>query len=185
MGMAEPFVLHFEDSGKWSSLPEWAECFISIGRQLASAPQETSRLVTAIIVPTRAYGAAFVSVGMVVSEAASHDPDSQTSHFEKLFDLVPGTPVIFRPEKGKALKGLIQMPEELNGKLWIKVQLHSRAGGGLTYFVDESHALQVQPAGGVIRKLPKKQRKNNTRTANGFVDCLFGEADSVRSYRWN
>src|SRR5690606_13077273 len=31
-----PVNLHFEDSGEWYSLPEWAEYFISIGKQLAS-----------------------------------------------------------------------------------------------------------------------------------------------------
>lgn len=180
MGSTKPFVLHFEDSGKWSSLPEWAEYFISVGRQLATAPQQESRLVTAIIVPTRAYGAAFVSVGMVISEASLRDPDSQASHFERLFELVPGTPVVFRPGKGKALKGLIQMPEELDGKLWIRVQVHSAAGGGLTHFVDESRALQVQPARGVGWKLPKKQRKDSIRTANRFVDSLLGETDPVQ-----
>ena len=34
-----PVNLHFEDSGKWYSLPEWAEYFINVGKQLASADQ--------------------------------------------------------------------------------------------------------------------------------------------------
>jgi hypothetical protein len=180
LGITEPFVLHFEDSGKWCSIPDWAEYFISVGRQLASAPQEKSRLVTAIIVPTRAYGAAFVSLGMVVSDASSRDADSEASHFEKLFDLAPGTPVVIRPGKGKALKGLVGTPEERDGKLWIRVQVHSTAGGGLTHLVDESRALQVQPAGGATWKLPKKQGDISSRTANRFVDRLLGETDPVQ-----
>lgn|GEM_PF-2956184 len=180
MNLTEPFVLHFEDSGKWFSLPEWAEYFISVGKQLASAPQVDSRLVTAIIVPTRAFGAAFVSVGMVISDASLRDHDSQAAHFERLFDLAPGTPVVYRPKKGKSLKGLIQMPEERDGKLWIRVQVHSADGGGLTQLVDEARALQVQPAGGLSWKLPKKQGQDSIRTANKFVDYLLGETDPVQ-----
>jgi len=63
--------LHFEDSGKWYSLPEWAEYFISVGKQLAVADNSKSRIVTAIVVPTRAYCAAFVSLGMRSGELYS------------------------------------------------------------------------------------------------------------------
>ena len=73
MTVIAPVKLHFEDSGEWYSLPEWAEYFISVGKQLASAELSDSRAVTAIVVPTRAFGAAFVSLGMVVSDAAARD----------------------------------------------------------------------------------------------------------------
>lgn len=118
-----PVNLHFEDSGDWYSLPEWAEYFISVGKQLASADHSTSRIVTAIVVPTRAYCAAFVSLGMVVSDAAKRDRPSEAVHFEKLFDLPAGTPVIFRPSPHKVLKGVLQGPEEYNGKLHVRVQV--------------------------------------------------------------
>jgi hypothetical protein len=179
--MSDPALvnLHFEDSGNWYSLPEWAEYFISVGKQLASAEQSESRIVTAIVVPTRAYGAAFVSLGMVISDAAARDRSSEAAHFEKLFDLSPGTPVIFRPNPGKTLRGILQAPEETAGKLYVRVQVHSRDGGGLTYLIDESRALQVQPARH-SGKLPKKQGGENTRFSNGFVDSLLGEADPVQ-----
>ena len=179
MGIREPFTLHFEDSGKWCSLPEWAEYFISIGRQHALTPPADSRLVTAIVVPTRAFSAAFVGMGMVISEASLRDPATETAHFEKLFDLPPGTPVIFRPEKGKTLKGVILTPEECRGKIWVKVQVQSNDGGGLTCFIDEPHALQVQPVGGHPWKLPKDPGNSNIRFANMFVDRLLGEDDPV------
>ena len=101
-GMSDPALvdLHFEDSGKWYSLPEWAEYFIGVGKQLAFAPQAESRIVTAIIVPTRAFGAAFLSLGMVISDAASRDQASESAHFEKLFDLPPGTPMVHPSEEG-------------------------------------------------------------------------------------
>ena len=146
MTVIAPVKLHFEDSGEWYSLPEWAEYFISVGTQLASADLSDSRAVTAIVVPTRAFGAAFVSLGMVVSDAAARDHASQAAHFEALFDLPPGTNVIFRPKPGKTLRGIMQAPEECDGKLCVRVQVHSRDGGGLTYILDESRASQVQPA---------------------------------------
>ena len=77
MSALTPVSLHFEDSGEWYSLPEWAEYFISVGKQLASADDSTSRIVTAIVVPTRAYCAAFVSLGMVISDAAARTTRQQ------------------------------------------------------------------------------------------------------------
>jgi hypothetical protein len=179
MSAPAPVNLHFEDSGNWHSLPEWAEYFINVGRQLACADQPESRIVTAVVVPTRAFGAAFVSLGMVISDAAARDHSSESAHFEKLFDLPAGTPVIFRPQPGKTLRGILQEPEEYSGKLYVRVQVHSRAGGGLTHLLDESRALQVQPARH-SGKLPKKQGGENARFANEFVDTLLGEADPVQ-----
>lgn len=179
MSESVPVKLHFEDSREWYSLPEWAEYFISIGKHLAAAPQSGSPIVTAIVVPTRAFGAAFVSLGMVISDAASRDRTSEAVHFEKLFDLPPGSPVIYRRKPGQALKGVLLKPEERDGKLWVRVQVHSRAGGGLTYGIDESRALQVQPARH-SGKLPKKQGGENARFANKFVDSLLGDADPVQ-----
>ena len=67
---ASPVNLQFEDSGNWYSLPKWADYFIGIGRQMASLPQAPSRVVAAIVVPTRAFGAAFVTLGMVIGDAS-------------------------------------------------------------------------------------------------------------------
>src|SRR5271170_2275572 len=108
MTIIAPVDLHFEDSGNWHSLPEWAEFFINVGKQIASADQSESRIVTAIVVPTRAFGAAFVSLGMVISDAAARDLASETAHFESLFFLPPGTPVIYRPRPDKILRGILQ-----------------------------------------------------------------------------
>lgn len=174
-----PVKLHFEDSGEWYSLPAWAEYFIDVGKQLAHAERTNSRIISAIVVPTRAYGAAFVSLGMVVSDAAARDRSSAAAHFEKLFDLPVGTAVIYRPGRGKTLRGVLKAPEEYNGKLHVKVQVHSKEGGGLTYFVDESRALQVQPARH-SGQLPKKQGAENTRFANKFVDGILGDSDPVQ-----
>lgn len=179
MTVIAPVNLNFEDSGKWYSLPAWAEYFINVGKHLASAEQSDSRVVLAIVVPTRAFAAAFVSLGMVISDAELRDHTSHAAHFENLFDLPVGTRVIYRPGPGKTLKGVLQDPEEYRGKLHVRVQVHSRDGGGLTYLVDESHALQVQPARH-SGKLPKKQGLENARFANRFVDSLLGEADPVQ-----
>lgn len=179
MNPSAPINLHFEENGEWYSLPEWAEYFINVGRQLAWADQSESRIVTAIVVPTRAFGAAFVSLGMVISDAAERDHSSNSAHFEKLFDLPAGTPVIFRPQPGKTLRGILQEPEDYGGKLYVRVQVHSRAGGGLAHLIDESRALQVQPACH-SGKLPKNQVGENARFTNEFVDSLLGEADPVQ-----
>jgi hypothetical protein len=179
MSAALPVRLHFEESGEWYSLPNWAEYFISLGKHLAGGTESDSRIVTAIVVPTRAFAAAFVSLGMVISDAAARDPVSQAAHFKKLFHLPSGSRVIYRRKSGQTLKGVLLEPEQRDGKLWVRVQVHSKAGGGLTYGIDESLALQVQPARH-SGNLPKKQGGKNVRLANAFVDRLLGEADPVQ-----
>lgn len=179
MSSIPPVILNFKDSGKWFSLPTWAEYFISVGKLLAFAPHGDSRILTAIVVPTRAFSAAFVALGMVVIDAIICNRASGAAHFEKLFDFPPGTPVIFRPKPKQVLKGILQEPEEVDGKLWIRVQVQSQEAGGGTFFVDESRALQVQPAHH-SGKLPKKQDGKSCRLVNKFVDSLLGEADPVQ-----
>lgn len=171
--------LHFEDSGEWYSLPEWAEYFISIGKYLAVAPQSDSRIVIALVVPTRAFGAVFVSLGIVISDADAQDHASEAVHFKKLLELPPGTPVIYRPKPRKTFKGILRNPVEEYGKLWVQVQIQSEKDGGSTYWVDELRSLQVQPARH-SGKLPKKQGGKSARFANEFVDRLLGDADPVQ-----
>lgn len=174
-----PVNLYFEDSREWFSLPEWAEYFIYIGKQLVSAEVD-SRVVTAIAVPTRAYCAAFISLGMIIGNAEAHERTTKSAHFEELFDLPPGTPVIFRPSPRQVFKGILQEPEEdRDGKIRIRVQVSSEAGGNLTYSIDEPRALQVQPARH-SGKLPNKQGGEKSRLVNDFVDILLGDADPVQ-----
>jgi hypothetical protein len=174
-----PVNLHFEDSGKWYSLPEWAEYFIAVGKQHSAAPHGQTRICTAIVTPTRAFGAAFVSLGMVVSDAIPRERASETEHFERLFGLPAGTPVVFRQKEGTVLKGLLQEPQEYDGKLWLRVQVNSQAGGGTTHLISETQSLKVQPAGRTW-KLPKNQSGASIRTTNKFVDSLMGETDAVQ-----
>jgi hypothetical protein len=179
MSITAPVNLHFEESGEWYSLPEWAEYFISVGKQLASSGKSDSRIVTAIVLPTRAYAAAFVSLGMVVSDAAARDRTSEALHFQKLLDLPPETRVIYKRQSGKTLKGVLQGLNVISGKPYVRVQVHSKDGGSLTYNIDESHALEVQPARH-SGKLPKKQGGANSRFANRFVEGLLGDADPIQ-----
>ena len=41
------------------------------------------------------FGAAFVSLGMVISDAAARDHSSESAHFEKLLTFLPGHPSSF------------------------------------------------------------------------------------------
>lgn len=179
MNDIEPVNLNFEDSGDWYSLPDWADYFISVGRQLAQADRTDSRILTAIVVPTRAFGAAFAALGIVVSDAAAREQTSNAAHFEMLFDQTPGTPVIYRKNRTRTFKGLLQDPAELDGKLYIRVQVNSDEGGGTTHYVDEARALQVQ-LGSHSGKLPKNQSGKNARNAHSFVESLLGAADPVQ-----
>lgn len=177
MDLTTPIKLHFEDSGEWHSLPMWAEYFIDIGKQMAREDKSKSRVLTAIVVPTRAFGAAFVSLGMVITDAAARKALSQSAHFEMLFDLPAGTPVIYR-SSNEVLRGILQSPEEDKGQIKLRVQVKPANAGRLTYIIDERGASNVHPAdhSGI---LPKKQG-SNSRYLNKFVEGLLGNADPVQ-----
>jgi hypothetical protein len=175
-----PIKLYFKDAEKWSSLPTWAEYFINIGKQITLNSQSESRIVTAIIVPTRAFGAAFTSLGMIISNASRHyNQTSKADHFEKIFDLPPGTPVIYLSNKKEILKGILQNPEDYHGQLYVRVQVQSDAGGALTFLVGESKAFDVQLAGHSVELL-KRRAKIRTQSANKFANILLGENDSFQ-----
>lgn len=179
MNGCAPIRLHFEDSGEWYSLPDWAEYFMAIGRQAARAERTESRIVTAIVVPTRAFGAAFVSLGMVIGDAAERGQVSQAAHFAALLNLPAGSPVIYRRNLKQTFKGILQGWEEVSGERYVRVQVTSSHGGRQTFLVPESTALQVQP-GHHSGVLPKTQSGKNSRFANNFVDYLLGDSNAVQ-----
>ena len=175
--------LYFEDSfGEWHRLPEWAEYFISVGEQLALADFDSAnRIVTAFVVPTRAYCAVLVSLGMVVSDARRGNQPSEVAHFKKLLDLPPKTPVIYQQGPRKTYNGILQTPQERNGERLISVQISmpSKKGGEITCLIPEARALQVQLAAH-SGKLPQIPSGKNKRFSNEFVNILLGESDSVQ-----
>jgi len=180
MSDASIISLHFEDSGEWYSLPNWAEYFISVGKQFAFSDFDVgSRIVTAIVVPTRTYCAAFISLGMVVSDAVRREHTSKEAHFKRLLALQPGTPVIYREKPGKTFKGILRPPKELHGKQCVGVQVYSKEGGELTIWISEAYALKVHPAKH-SGKLPKKQSGKNKHLSNEFVISLLGDFDQVQ-----
>ncbi|KAB2943026.1 MAG: hypothetical protein F9K17_12140 [Phycisphaerae bacterium] len=176
MTAVTPVKLHFEDSGDWHSLPQWAEYFIAVGRQLAHADRSESRIVTAMVTPTRAFGAAFVSLGMVISDFAARERVSHATHFRTLLDLPPGTTVIYRQSPERTFKGILQGSEEVHGTLYVRVQISSTAGGRRAYLIPESLALQVQPTHH-SGTLPNNPSGKNKRFANTFVDQLLGASN--------
>lgn len=174
-----PVKLRFEDSGDWHSLPTWAEYFIAVGRQLLHTNRSEGRVVTAMVVPTRAFGAAFVSLGMVISDFAVREPVSHATHFRSLLNLPPGTTVIYRHSPERAFKGVLQGSEEVHGTLYVRVQISSAAGGRRRYLIPESLALQVQPVHHT-GSLPKYPSGRNKRFANSFVDQLLGASNPAQ-----
>ncbi len=76
--------LLFKRGTEWERVPDWAEFFRTIGR--CSIKEELRDATIGVLVPTRAYVAAFVALGAV--EASLELPPAG---FEELEDLAPGT----------------------------------------------------------------------------------------------
>lgn len=180
--IVKTITMQFEEDGEWHNLPAWAEFFINFGKQLVLADHSKSRNVAAIVVPTRAYCAAFTSLGIVIGDVAKQSLPSKELHFEKLFDLPRGTPVVYRPTPTTILRGILQEPDEHNGKLVIRVQVQSSEpgrSGALTHLIDENRAYQVQPAKD-FGALPRHPIEREDRFANNFVESILGAADPIQ-----
>ena len=76
--------LMFKRGTEWERLPDWAEFLRVIGR--CSIKEELRDATIGVLVPARAYAAAFVALGAVEASLAL-----PPAGFEELEDLVPGT----------------------------------------------------------------------------------------------
>ncbi len=172
--------LNFDDDGRWCSIPDWANYFISLGRNLAQANVSAGILVVALALPTRAYAGAFVSLGLVIAKLASRESESETGYFEKLLALARGTPVLYR-ENNRRLRGILRGFERVSGKIYVKIQVQSDTAGSLTLFVPEDRAFRVQLVQEQNWKLPKRPGSGQFTKAGPFVEKLLGHANAAES----
>jgi hypothetical protein len=143
-------------------MPEWARFFISVGAALGTGADPNTRMVVAIVAPTRAYAAAFVALGAVTSRAAQPGEMDSAEHLRRLCSLNPGTPMFYveSDKKRKAVfLGCVPLP---SGEAHLKLQFERRPGpresGGLIQWLPLSYAHRIRVANEASTDLPKKQK---------------------------
>lgn len=168
-------------SDKWYAVPKWVEHFISIGEELAlEGFESSSRIITAIIVPARAYCAALIGFGMIIGDTIIRDRPSKEAHFNKLLGLEPGTPVVYHEADKKIRNGVICHPEKINGDYFIRFQISepSQKGGGIFILIGQEKAFQLHPSTCPVI-LPKRRIVREKILHNEFVSKLLPGCDLI------
>ena len=166
--------IQFDDDGNWSALPSWGNFFIDIGYQLGLAPSAEHQLMAACVVPTRAYCAAFVALGVVLAAMVASAPRSRAEHFARITQLERRTPVLYR-RQGRILKAVTDGIEVRDGQPHVRL----RVGNLQSFLVPEKLAENVQPMEGRPWPLSDYQRGRKVSTGVQFAEELLGRVHAT------
>ena len=109
-----------------SSLPSWCHDYGEIGRRVAAYKCDNRCLCVALAVPTRAYAALFVAVGVVVARALQPEEQNDEAYFDMLWNLPEGT-LLYYDDNNKRYKVRKKNVEEReNGCRYLRLQLDQK-----------------------------------------------------------
>jgi hypothetical protein len=149
--MSLPIRLYYDNDCEYLPLPDWASFLLDLGWDIARIDSSGKRLVLVLVLPTRAYAAALLATGIVLSRCAKSSAESTTAkeHFRQLCNLPPGTPILLHEENRKkrgTIKGYVDVDKlyEGSGPL-ICVELPAEKGGLQLRYVplDRSQKIEV------------------------------------------
>lgn len=116
-------VMHYRSDDKWASVPEWTEFLITVGHEVAILSAKAERRpCVGLVLPTQAYAAAFVALGVLRFAAGTREEESASEHFDALFRLRKGAPVRVL-EGDKYRKGIITGFEEIGSLRRIQIAM--------------------------------------------------------------
>lgn len=158
----------------WISLPNWGEFLIKLGYQVAQQPNKHERLIVGIAVPTRAYGAALTSLGIVLGRSTSSDKVTVEEHFQSLCNMPKDTPITFQ-KNAKIYKGILLGCEKLHGEhgIWIKLETSSKEWKPFKDTIYIKKALNEDLDKPLV--LRNRQSGKNIRFAHDFIVSLVGQ----------
>jgi len=174
--MRQSFNLFYEnDSESFIPLPYWADFFVTLGYVIAGAGVAERRSVMALAVPTRAYVAALVGIGIVIRRAEAQDdaPVSALDHFNWLCSHDVGTPVLIERGDNKYEPGVIWEP-----KVWVqggepRLVVKTATGGNLIYKLPVQLCLKVEISSRKPSRLPTNPRLKSIERNIGFVEKVM------------
>ena len=174
--MPLPIHLYYKNGTKYVLLHDWACFFADLGWDIARAKNPEKHLVVALVLPTRAYAAALIATGIVLSRSAELSAGKTTAeeHFKELCQLPPGTEV-FIIEGNKKKRGAIQPykgpPYDIEPR--IGVALPGEKGGPMVRFLPCSMCLKIEVAGDGTERSSLRAAGRETIFHNlDFVNCL-------------
>jgi hypothetical protein len=117
--------LRYQSGKDWLLLPAWCKSYIELGIELARYPRTETRFKVALALPTNAFAATFVALGIVLESA--NQPVVSKVYSEYIRSLPVGTPVIYQ-SLGRKFRGIIEGFFERDGKTHLTISLGRRQG---------------------------------------------------------
>ena len=152
---------------EWERLPDWAEFFRVIGR--CSIKEELRDATIGVLVPTRAYAAAFVALGAVEASLAL-----PPAGFEELENLEPGTKLSVA-EAGKQIRYTFDRYATESGRrgMWVLNE-----ADGLGSFSPESQWFRITLGDhGLVKPVKTLIEKPAPDWDEKFVKAVLGADD--------
>lgn len=155
-------------------MPAWSNFFINLGEELAKRSNENKRWTAALSLPTKAYIAPFIGVGIVSSIFINSSPDGLLeAHFQTIASLEQYTPVLYRKNK-RVLKAEFLGVADYQGEQRLLIKTQSTQAGGLTEYISKKNALDVQINLNQSSRLPNNQRGRTVTIESPLADTIFG-----------
>lgn len=175
--------LQYVSGASWKELPSWARQLIELGSTV-SKPGKGKHVIS-LALPTRAFAAGLIGLGVVTGRLGSTtENQSEHEHFQRLCNLPPGTPVLYRtaPQYGRTrqYRGMFVGTDSANGQTLIRVQVQNTNGGALTHLVPRQRCMDITILAGEAHSLPKSQSGRQVNTYNPFIDTCLGAGVSRR-----
>jgi hypothetical protein len=143
--------------GDWNDIPWWCNAYSKLGAVVARHNSQERRLIVALVVPTRAYAAAFIATGLIIRRASvAVEKVGPDDHFAMLRNLPPGAAVTYRDVKDDKIRdGIFVGYQETAYSPVIGVRKNN---DHCIDWLPLHMSMRVQPSTKEITKLPKNQK---------------------------
>jgi hypothetical protein len=145
---------HYYHNHCWSGIPAWCKAYGKLGKTISDYQNSNRRLVIGLAVPTRAYVAAFVALGLILERSTLSDQTDPEVHFRNLCEAKPGTAVWYK-EGERQKKAVLEGCEERYGRLYLALRLNCNHE---EHLLPSALAINVQLSDKEIVRLPKHQK---------------------------
>jgi len=162
--------LYYEKHGELNLLPEWAYFYMNLGILIRKIECSQSRIVASLAVPTRAYSAALIMTGAVISAIAENSTSDEVQ-VRHILNQSPGTPVHVRRTNGRKLKGIIVDFKERNNKKHVVIQT---ASNEVRWYDLEEYASRITVSETEITVPKNQQQGYMLESPSSFLEGLFG-----------
>jgi hypothetical protein len=175
-------TLHYWLGPEWCPFPEWAHCFIRLGWSLQLNAVDQQRAVIAVCVPHRGFVASFAALGAVLSEPLPEPtPEDVKRHFTLLLNLpdpLQSPTALTYLHTGRKIHGSFAGTVTRGATQFVKVCVQAKTpykSGGLTHFVKEADAINLQIEPGIQPALGRHATGSALVPHSEFVNHFYGQ----------